>query len=110
MSAVPIEPEPVPLVRDESGRLMVPGTRISLDVLVAAFRRGKTPEAIQVAYPSVALADVYAIFTYFLRHRREVELYLAEQEDEASVVRARTEAEYPVAEVLRAKLLTELDT
>jgi hypothetical protein len=47
MTAVAIEPEPVPLVRDQAGRLMVRGTRISLDVFVA---------------------DVYAIFAYYLRH------------------------------------------
>ena len=37
MTAVAIDPEPVPLIRDQDGRLMVPDTRISLDVLVAAF-------------------------------------------------------------------------
>lgn len=57
------EPEPVPLARDHAGRLMVPGSRISLDILVAAFKRGKTPEAIHDAYETVSLADVYAIFT-----------------------------------------------
>ena len=46
MTAVAIEPEPVPLVRDQAGRLMVLGTRISLDVFVADFKRGKTPESI----------------------------------------------------------------
>jgi hypothetical protein len=52
MTAVAIEPEPVPLVRDQAGRLMVTGARISLDVLVA---------------------DFYAIFAYYLRHRAEVD-------------------------------------
>jgi hypothetical protein len=60
MTAVAIEPEPVPLARDQAGRLMVPGTRISLDVLVADFKQGKTPEAIHDAYATVPLADVYA--------------------------------------------------
>lgn len=46
MSTEAIAPEPVPLVRDEAGRLMVPGTRISLDVLVADFKRGETPASI----------------------------------------------------------------
>lgn len=38
MTAAAIEPEPVPLVRDQAGRLMVPGTRMSLDILVAEFK------------------------------------------------------------------------
>lgn len=105
MTAEVIEPEPVPLVRDEVGRLMVPNSRISLDVLVAAFKRGKTPEAIHDSYETVSLADVYAIFSYYLRHRAEVEAYLSGQEREADEIQARIEAEYPVPEGLRAKLL-----
>ena len=110
MTAVAIDPEPIPLVRDQAGRLMVPGTRISLDVLVAAFKRGKTPEAIHDGYETVSLADVYAIFTYYLRHRAEVEAYLAEQEREGAEVQERIEAQHPLNEGLRAKLLARLDT
>ena len=110
MTAAAIEPEPVPLVRDHAGRLMVPGTRISLDVLVAAFKRGKTPEAIHEGYESVSLADVYAIFAYYLRHRREVEEYLAEQQRLGAEVQARIEAIYPPEEGLRAKLLARLES
>jgi uncharacterized protein (DUF433 family) len=110
MTAAVIDPEPVPLVRDHAGRLMVPGTRISLDVLVAAFKRGKTPEAIHDAYETVSLPDVYAIFTYYLRHRAEVEAYLAEQDREGAEIQAGIEAEYPLNEGLRAKLLARLDT
>lgn len=108
MSAEAFEPEPVPLIRDHAGRLMVAGTRISLDVLVAAFQRGRTPEAIHEAYETVPLADVYAVFTYYLRHKAEVEVYLAEQEREAAEIQKRIEAEYP-AEGLRAKFLARQD-
>lgn len=110
MTVAAIEPEPVPLVRDQAGRLMVPGTRISLDVLVAAFKRGKTPEAVQDSYETVSLADVYAIFSYYLRHRAEVEEYLAEQERESAGIQERIEAEYPLSDGLRAKLLARLET
>lgn len=109
MTAVEIEPEPVPLVRDQSGRLMVPGTRISLDVLVADFKRGKTPESIHDAYETVSLADVYAVFAYYLRHRTEVEAYLVEQEHAGAEIQARIEAADP-AEGLRARLLARLDS
>lgn len=108
MSAAVIEPEPVPLVRDDVGRLMVPGTRISLDVLVAAFKRGQTPEATHEAFETVSLADVYAIFAYFLRHRAEVEEYLAEQERDVSQIQARIEADYPLDDGLRARLLARI--
>lgn len=108
MTAVAIEPEPVPLVRDQAGRLMVPGTRISLDVLVADFKRGKTPEALHDAYETVSLADVYAIFAYYLRHRAEVEAYLIDQEHVGAEIQARIET-HDRPEGLRTKLLARLD-
>lgn len=107
MSAAAIEPEPVPLVRDEAGRLIVDGTRVPLDTLVAAFKLGRSPEAIHESFHTVALADVYAILAYYLRHKAEVEAYLAGQERDATQIRARIEAEHP-QEGLRAKLLARL--
>lgn len=89
---------------------MVPGTRISLDVLVAAFKRGKTPEAVHDSYETVSLADAYAIFTYYLRHRAEVEAYLTAQERDGAEIQERIEAEYPLRDGLRAKLLARLET
>jgi len=107
MAVAAIEPEPVPLVRDRAGRLVVPGSRISLDVLIADFKQGKTPEAIHDAYETVSLADVYAIFAYYLRHRAEVEAYLAEQDREGAKIRAQVEAVYP-PEGRRTTLLARL--
>ena len=109
MTALALEPEPVPLVRDEAGRLMVPGTRISLDILVTAFKRGQSPEAVHENFETVALADIYAIFSYYLRHRAEVEAYLAEQDREGAEIQARIEAAFPPEEGLRAKLLARLN-
>lgn len=109
MSAAAIDPEPVPLTRDDAGRLMVAGTRISLDILVADFKQGRTPEAIHDAYESVSLADIYAVLAYYLRHRTEAEAYLAEQRESAAEVRARIEEAFP-PDGLRAKLLARLDT
>lgn len=57
----------------------------------------------------VSLADVYAIFAYYLRHRPEVEIYLAEQEREGEEIRTRIEAAFP-PEGLRAKLLARLES
>lgn len=109
MTSVAIEPEPVPLVRDSVGRLMVPGTRISLDILVAAFKRGESPEAIHDDYETVPLADVYAILSYYLRHRPQIEAYLAEQAGEGAGLQARMEEAHPMPDGLRARLLARLD-
>lgn len=109
MTAAAIQPEPVPLVRDQAGRLVVPGTRIPLEVLVAAFKRGDSPEAIHDSFETVSLADIYAIFAYYLRHRAQVDEYLAEQAREGAEIQARMEEIYP-PDGLRARLLARLET
>lgn len=108
MSAAAIEPEPVPLIPDDAGRLVVPGTRVSLDILVAAFKRGQSPEAVHEDYDSVSLADVYAIFSYYLRHMPDVERYLRGQEELSTELQTRVEVN-DGAEGLRAKLLARLN-
>lgn len=108
MSAAVLEPEPVPLVTDDAGRFVVPGTRVSLDVLVAAFKRGESPEAVHEDYDSVSLADVYAIFSYYLRHMPDVEAYLCEQERMSDELQAQIEAS-GYQDGLRAKLLARLN-
>jgi len=109
MTAAAIAPEPVPLIKDHVGRLMIIGTRVPLDTLVAAFKRGESPESIHESYDTVALVDVYAVLAYYLRHRSEVEAYLAEQEREGAETQAFIESAYP-PDGLRAKILARLDT
>lgn len=104
MAVAEIEPEPVPLTRDAIGRLMVIGTRVPLDTLVAAFDRGDSPEAVQKSYPSVSLGDVYAIFTYCVRHRAEVDAYLAKRAEQRAQIRAEIGGDFP-PEGFRAELL-----
>jgi len=109
MTAAAIEPEPVPLVRDELGRLMVIGTRVPLDTLVAAFERGDSPEAIHESYPSLDLGDIYAVFTYCVRHRDDVAAYMALRSRESSPLRDELEARFP-SQGLRARLLARRDS
>src|SRR3712207_1611790 len=104
MTAAAIEPEPVPLTRDAAGRLMVIGTRVPLDTLVAAFERGDSPEAIHESYPTVSLGDIYAVFTYCVRHRDDVNAYLATRGEQRADQRAEVEATFP-PDSLRARLL-----
>lgn len=108
MTAAAIDPEPVPLTRDSVGRLMVIGTRVPLDTLVAAFERGDSPEAIHESYPTVALGDIYAVFTYCVRHRDDVNAYLADRAQQRGAQRAEVETRFP-PEGLRAKLLARLN-
>ncbi|HYV38047.1 MAG TPA: DUF433 domain-containing protein, partial [Gemmataceae bacterium] len=58
--------ETIPLLLDSDGVLRVSETRVTLDTIVGAFTEGATAEEIAQQYPSVPLADVYAVIGYYL--------------------------------------------
>jgi uncharacterized protein (DUF433 family) len=94
----------VPLRRDETGTLRVGGTRVVLDLVIAAFNDGATPEEIVQRYDSLRLADVYAVLAYYLDHRADIDAYLAQRQEEAAALRAKIEANADVRG-LRERLL-----
>ena len=102
--AFPLTTTPVPLATDPSGLVRVGGTRVSLDTVVAAFEEGATAEEIVQQYPSLGLADVYAVIGYVLHHRAEVNRYLRDRKRQAAEVRGEAERRLDPAG-LRARLL-----
>lgn len=56
----------------------------------------------------MSLPDVYAVIAYYLRHRAEVEHYLATRASEHADLRREIEAR-PGYQDLRARLLARLD-
>ncbi|KRT63301.1 MAG: protein of unknown function DUF433 [Candidatus Dadabacteria bacterium CSP1-2] len=89
-----IATEPIPLEIDADGVVRVGGTRVTLDTIVAAFDEGATAEEIVQQYPSLLLADVYAVIGYYLRRRPEVEAYLRQRQQQASEVRSQNESRF----------------
>jgi uncharacterized protein (DUF433 family) len=89
--------ETIPLAKDAQGIIRIAKTRVTLDTLVAAFREGATAEEIAQQYPSVQLADVYAVIGYYLRHHEEVETYLRERQKLAERVRRENELRFSPA-------------
>src|SRR5437016_6284150 len=87
------QPESPPLREDASGAIRVGNSRVLLELVVRAFQDGATPETIVQRYPTLALSDVYAVIAYYLRHRREIEQYLARREQQAQEVRQRIESQ-----------------
>jgi uncharacterized protein (DUF433 family) len=96
--------EPAPLRADEHDVIRVGNTRVTLATLVTAFHQGATAETIVQQYPTLALADVYAVIGYYLRHQDEVDAYLAQQQQEADLIRQHNEARFDPAGI-RARLL-----
>ena len=85
--ALLIESEPIPLEVDANGVIRAGGTRITLDTIVAAFGQGATAEEITHQYPSLHLADVYAVIAYHLRQREAAESYLQHRQKGADSIR-----------------------
>ncbi len=94
-----------PLRRDSSGALRVGQTRVLLELVVRCFQDGLTPETIVQRYPSLTLGEAYAAVAYYLRHREEIEAYLAERETRASEVRRQIDARQGDLADLRSRLL-----
>ena len=103
-----ITAEPIPLALDRNGTMRVGGTRVTLDTVVAAFKKGATAEEIVYQYPTLDLADVYTVIGYYLRETSEVEAYLDQQAAEASEIRRQNEARFDPSGV-RDRLLARRD-
>lgn len=96
--------ERVPVHTDADGVVRVGGTRVTLDTLVAAFDTGATAEEIAQQYPSVALADVYSVIAYYLRHQSEIQAYITQRQQQAARVRDQNEQRFDPSGV-RGRLL-----
>ena len=96
--------DPLPIHEDADAVLRVGGTRVTLDVLVAAFDEGATAEEIVQQYPSLALGDVYAVLGHVIHHRVEIDGYLRRRANVAEGVRGENERSFDPSGV-RARLL-----
>ncbi len=94
----------VPLVVDAHGVARMRGSRVTLDSVITAFKLGASAEGIVDQFPTLDVADVYAVLGYYLHHQPEVEVYLEEQDVQARKVRSEMEARFNPAGI-RERLL-----
>src|SRR3970282_1036167 len=85
--ALTIAHEIIPLQADSDGVVRVAGTRVTLETVITAFSEGATAEEIAQQYPSLNLADIYAVIGYYLRHSEEVTVYLQQRKVQADASR-----------------------
>ena len=95
MNDLPLEPESPPIRVDQGGTARVGTSRVTLDVVVEQYENGMNPEDMVRAYDTLAVADVYAIIGYYLRHKEAVVTYLRRRKEEADSLRAKIEADRP---------------
>jgi uncharacterized protein (DUF433 family) len=65
----------------------VTGTRVSLDSIVYAFRRGASPETIKLSFPVLTLEQVYGAITFYLARQTEIDEYLRHSEEQYETLR-----------------------
>ena len=82
-------------VTQQEGKYRVAETRVSLDSVVYAFRRGASPESIQRSFPSLTLEQIYGAITFYLAHQEEIDQYLLDGEAEHEKLRAASRAAHP---------------
>jgi uncharacterized protein (DUF433 family) len=99
-----LEAKPAPLFRDADGTIRVSGTRVSLETLVFAFDTGATAEEIVQQYPSLELSATYAVISYVLDHRADVDAYVSKRREDARALQGRIEEHSP-PQGIRARLL-----
>ena len=87
--------QPPPLRIDGQGAVRVGQTRVTLDTVIGAFTGGCSAEEIVRKYPSLDLANVYAVITYYLWHREAMEAYLEQRRQEAEEIRRDNQRHTP---------------
>ncbi|MEE4358006.1 MAG: DUF433 domain-containing protein [Desulfococcaceae bacterium] len=71
-----IKNEPLALEENIDGVILVGKTRVTLDTVINSFNNGATAEEIVYQYPVLNLADIYAIISYYLKNRNEIDSYI----------------------------------
>ena len=66
-------------VEQRDGNYYVTGTRVSLDSLIHAFRRGESPETICQNFEILHLEEVYGAIAYYLANQPGMDAYLVGQ-------------------------------
>src|SRR5947209_6174001 len=87
-----IHTDQVPLRIDDHGDVRIGKSNVLLDLVIEQFEEGHSPEAIVYGYDTLNLPDVYAVIAYYLRHKDEVNAFLAQREREAVELRKKLEA------------------
>ncbi len=103
-----IQAEPVPLHMDQDGTVRIGNSRVLLDLVIRAYQRGTAPEKIVQSFPTLELADVYAVVSYYLHHRDEVHEYLERRDTEANELRKEIESNLPAKPELRERIKKRL--
>jgi uncharacterized protein (DUF433 family) len=89
-------------IEERNGGYYVAGTRISLDSIIHAFRRGESPETICQNFELLRLEEVYGSIANYLERQAHFDAYLVRQDEKWAEGRRAGE---PLPTDLRERLL-----
>lgn len=101
--------EKPPIREDDEGILRVGSTRVPLERVLTLHLKGCRPETIQRKYPSLNLPDVYAVISYYLRHRETLDSYIERSQQESAAAEERIAEQFPNTDI-RDRLLARRAT
>jgi uncharacterized protein (DUF433 family) len=107
MIATPIAID-VPLRTDSDGVIRVGNTRVTLHTIIGFYNSGETPEDLHDGFPTVSLADIYAVIAYYLANRAAVDDYLHQIDEDGERIRRKIEASYTPEQKARIERLHKL--
>ena len=82
----------VSLWEDPPGVFRVGDSRVLLELVISAFKRGESPEGIARSYRTLRLADVYAVISRYLANPAPFDEYLRQCDDQGDAIRGTIEA------------------
>src|ERR1700730_15331403 len=93
---------PKEYIEERDGNYYVAGTRISLDSIVHAFRRGESAETICQNFELLRMEEVYGAIAYYLANQADIDAYLIRQDDKWAEGKRNAE---PLPASLRERLM-----
>jgi uncharacterized protein (DUF433 family) len=93
-------------IEGRDGNYYVAGTRVSLDSIVHAFRRGESAETICQNFELLQLEEVYGAIAYYLANQADIDGYLMRQGDKWAEGKRHAE---PLPVNLRERLMRARD-
>lgn len=93
-----------PILKDESGSFRIGDTRVTLYTVIKAFQLGATCEEVVYQFPTLKLADVYAVISYYLQNLESVDQYMADYEKNAADLKLEVEKNID-SSTIRSRLL-----
>jgi hypothetical protein len=89
MTIVDFEPltVTVPLWEDRPGVIRVGKSQVLLEIVIDAYKRGESPEAIVRSYKTLRLSDVYALISRYLENPAPFDAYLRQCKEDVEELR-----------------------